>query len=110
MINRDVFTSPIIELFKLFLPTQNNKREKSEDKNVDIDHTLNSTGDEDSIINDSVKKPVSVYTPSGLSLALIADLSGQISSGIWRVLTTNLEVLPTLSLSQWQIIFDLIGE
>ena len=49
-------------------------------------------------------------TPSGLSLALLGDLSGQISSGIWRVLTTNLEVLPTLTLSQWQIIFDVIGE
>lgn len=108
MINRDVFTSPIIELFKLFLPSQNNRREKSEDINADIERTLNSTEDQDSITNEFQKKPVN--TPSGLSLALLGDLSGQISSGIWRVLTTNLEVLPTLTLSQWQIIFDVIGE
>ena len=108
MINRDVFTSPIIELFKLFLPSQNNRREKSEDINADIERTLNSTEDQDSTTNEFQKKPVN--TPSGLSLALLGDLSGQISSGIWRVLTTNLEVLPTLTLSQWQIIFDVIGE
>lgn len=37
------------------------------------------------------------------------DLAGQISAGMWGLLTTNLDILPTLTLTQWQIIFDVIG-
>ena len=49
-------------------------------------------------------------TCAGLGSSLMLDLSSQVSAGMWRVLTTNLEVLPTLSLSQWQVVFDVIGQ
>ena len=107
MINRDLFTNSIIELFKLFLPTGNVKQEDINDIKNDIDYALNGTDDLTSTI-DTHKKKLVLNSP-GFDPTLLAELSGQVSSGIWRVLTTNLEVLPTLTLSQWQIVFDVIG-
>ena len=107
MINRDLFTNSIIELFKLFLPTGNVKQEDINDIKNDIDYALNGTDDLTSTI-DTHKKKLVLNSP-GFDPTLLTELSGQVSSGIWRVLTTNLEVLPTLTLSQWQIIFDVIG-
>ena len=63
----------------------------------------------------STQSPSSKVTPApsgtgaGVGGGLLTDLSAHVSAGMWRVLTNNLEVLPTLSLSQWQIIFDVIG-
>jgi hypothetical protein len=40
---------------------------------------------------------------------LLRDVAEQISSGIWRILTLNVSILPLLRLEHWQIIFDVIA-
>ena len=44
-----------------------------------------------------------------LSESLLLEMSGQISTGMWRVVTRNVEVLPKLAMEQWQIIFDILA-
>jgi len=44
-----------------------------------------------------------------LSSQLLSEVSGQVSAGMWRLLTMNVASLPSLGLEQWQILFDIIG-
>lgn len=44
-----------------------------------------------------------------LSNRLLTEMAGQISAGMWRLLTTNVACLPLLGLEQWQILFDIIS-
>ena len=44
-----------------------------------------------------------------LSNRLLTEMSGQISAGMWRLLTTNVACLPLLGLEQWQVLFDIIS-
>jgi hypothetical protein len=46
---------------------------------------------------------------STLRASLLADVACQISSGMWRLLTRNVQTLTSLSLEQWQIVFDVIA-
>lgn len=39
----------------------------------------------------------------------ISGLSNQIALGIWKILTQNVDLLPMLSLEQWEIIFKIIS-
>ena len=106
MINRDVFTNPILELFRLFIPS-------GKGRSLSQDETQSSAevdGPDAHGLSRRTSASLIVLGPSGLSGALMVDLAGQISAGMWRVLTTNLEVLPTLTLSQWQIVFDVVGK
>jgi hypothetical protein len=91
IINRDVFTAPILEIFRLFIQSGKD---------------LKNDGNDDIEVDSGVK-----VSPLYLALNsnLLLDVAGQISAGMWRVLTTNLDILPTLTLTQWQIIFDVIA-
>jgi hypothetical protein len=40
---------------------------------------------------------------------LLRDVAELISSGMWRILTLNVSILPLLRLEHWQIIFDIIA-
>ena len=46
---------------------------------------------------------------SPLKPSLLRDVSGQVSTGLWRVVTRNVESLPRLGMEQWQILFDIIS-
>ena len=116
MINRDGFTRPILELFRLFIPSGKDKRDErtiSRDEALRYSHIPfedeETTSDGVGTVVQSIYgvAPTNAY---GLESSLMLDLAGQVSAGMWRVLTTNLEVLPTLTLTQWQIVFDVIGE
>jgi hypothetical protein len=102
MINRDVFTAPILELFRLFFLFG-----KSTDENIQTDGFGSNSVDE---LNDTNLTVTAPSTPGFLNSNLLTDVAGQVSAGMWRVLTTNLDILPTLTLTQWQIVFDVIGK
>ena len=112
MINRDVFKDSILELFRLFVPSGKGSRDDIGDSKDEADGSAQGLGGDPAGKGDMVADlPHSaVAHPSlGLGVPLMLEMSGQVSAGMWRVLTTNLEVLPTLSLSQWQVIFDVIA-
>lgn len=44
-----------------------------------------------------------------LSESLLWEMSGQISTGMWRTVTRNVEVLPKLAMEQWQLLFDILA-
>ena len=44
-----------------------------------------------------------------LSTHLLAEVAGQVSAGMWRLLTMNVSSLPLLCLQQWQILFEIIA-
>lgn len=105
LISRDVFTTSILELFRLFVPSGTDKGGEPVSSSDDTELELMSA----SAVNTPMSRAHS-STCACLGSSLMLDLSSQVSAGMWRVLTTNLEVLPTLSLSQWQVVFDVIGE
>lgn len=116
MISRDAFTQSILVLFQLFVPPskpeveESNGSDEVENKKGQVE--LGAVLSKDSSLSQSIPSkvnPAPVGTGTGTGGGLLLDLSAQVSAGMWRVLTNNLEVLPTLSLSQWQIIFDVIG-
>jgi hypothetical protein len=116
MISRDAFTQSILVLFQLFVPPskpeveESNGSDEVEKKKGDVE--LGAVLSKDSSLSQSTPSkvnPAPTGPGSGTGGGLLLDLSAQVSAGMWRVLTNNLEVLPTLSLSQWQIIFDVIG-
>lgn len=114
MISRDAFTQSILVLFQLFVPPskpeveESNGSDEGEKKKGEVE--LGAVLSKDSSLSQSTPSKVTpAPTGSGTGGGLLLDLSAQVSAGMWRVLTNNLEVLPTLSLSQWQIIFDVIG-
>jgi hypothetical protein len=116
MISRDAFTQSILVLFQLFVPPskpdveESNGSDEGEKKEGEVE--LGAVLSKDSSLSQSTPSkvtPAPVGSGSGPGGGLLLDLSAQVSAGMWRVLTNNLEVLPTLSLSQWQIIFDVIG-
>eukprot|EP00596_Hydrurales_sp_CCMP1899_P004941 CAMPEP_0119047238 /NCGR_PEP_ID=MMETSP1177-20130426/51980_1 /TAXON_ID=2985 /ORGANISM="Ochromonas sp, Strain CCMP1899" /LENGTH=1905 /DNA_ID=CAMNT_0007021581 /DNA_START=110 /DNA_END=5824 /DNA_ORIENTATION=- len=93
IINRDVFTAPILESFRLFIQSGKDLKNDGND-DIEVDSGLKAS-------------PCPLY--GALNSNLLLDVAGQISAGMWRVLTTNLDILPTLTLTQWQIIFDVIA-
>jgi hypothetical protein len=119
MISRDAFTQSILVLFQLFVPPsrpeveESNGSDEVDKKKGEVE--LGAVLSKDSSLSQSTPSKVNPAPPtgtgsgSGTGGGLLLDLSAQVSAGMWRVLTNNLEVLPTLSLSQWQIIFDVIG-
>ena len=48
-------------------------------------------------------------SPQPLDDKLLAELSGQLAAGAWRVLTVNVSCLPSLGVEQWQVLFDLLA-
>lgn len=42
-------------------------------------------------------------------LMLLHEIAGQVASGLWKSLTQNVSLLPTLSLDAWQSLFDVIA-
>lgn len=114
MISRDAFTQSILVLFQLFVPPskleveESNGSDEAEKKTGHVE--LGAVLSKDSSLSQLTPSKVNpAPTGTGTGGGLLLDLSAQVSAGMWRVLTNNLEVLPTLSLSQWQIIFDVIG-
>lgn len=63
-------------------------------------HTVRDRSDSNDDIVSFEVKPIS---PNLYQLT-----SSQIAAGIWKLLTTNIAILPTLRLEHWQTIFDLI--
>lgn len=117
MISRDVFTNSILILFQLFVPPSKPEADESNISDEEKKRGQALLGDVLPNDSSSTQLPSSKVTPApsgtgagtGTGGGLLTDLSAHVSAGMWRVLTNNLEVLPTLSLSQWQIIFDVIG-
>jgi hypothetical protein len=48
-------------------------------------------------------------TADPLSPSLLRDVAGQISTGLWRAVTRNVESLPRLGMAQWQVMFDILA-
>jgi hypothetical protein len=112
MINRDVFKDSILELFRLFVPSGKGSRDDIGDSKDEADGSTQGPGGDPAGKGDIVTDlphSTAAHPSLGLGVQLMLEMSGQVSAGMWRVLTTNLEVLPTLSLSQWQVIFDVIA-
>lgn len=53
--------------------------------------------------------PADVEVTEPLSENIMVDVSGQMASGLWRILTMNVEMIPLLGLEYWQIIFDMLA-
>ena len=90
---REAHTAQILEVFKLFVAPCK----------------VNSEGDDGAV---DVSPPSSSSRNSQLSTlraSLLADVACQISSGMWRLLTRNVQSLTSLALEQWQTIFDVIS-
>ena len=115
MISRVAFTNSILILFQLFVPPSKPEADESNISDEEKKRGQALLGDVLPNDSSSTQSPSSKMTPApsgtgtGTGGGLLTDLSAHVSAGMWRVLTNNLEVLPTLSLSQWQIIFDVIG-
>ena len=119
MISRVAFTNSILILFQLFVPPSKPEADESNISDEEKKRGQALLGDVLPSDYSSTQSPSAKVTPApsgtgagagaGTGGGLLTDLSAHVSAGMWRVLTNNLEVLPTLSLSQWQIIFDVIG-
>ena len=91
---REAHTAQILEVFKLFVaPCKVNS-------DVDGDAVETSPSPSSSPRNSQL---------STLRASLLADVACQISSGMWRLLTRNVQSLTSLALEQWQTIFDVIS-
>jgi hypothetical protein len=53
--------------------------------------------------------PPSAGPNAAMTDRLLVEVSGQVSAGMWRLLTMNVATLPQLDLAQWQVLFDLIS-
>jgi len=82
MISREQMTSPVMELLGAIFNASSK---------------LNTSIDEET--NDKIKA----------KNKLLRDVAELISSGMWRILTLNVSILPLLRLEHWQIIFDIIA-
>ena len=87
---REAYTTQILDLYRLFVSPCK--------VNSDSDDAFGeqSSGDRNQQL-------------SSLRASLLADVACQISSGMWRLLTRNVQTLTSLSLEQWQIVFDVIA-
>lgn len=55
-------------------------------------------------ISDSTVAAATIMSKEG-----IAAMANQITAGIWRILTQNVDLLPLMSLEQWEIIFRIVA-
>ena len=92
VMSRDNLPSPIVDLLRNMFLGQ---------KNVD---------EEDGSDNEALKSTDTISIPSTSSLkSVVNDLSSQIATGLWRLLTKNVEALPGLTLEEWQDLFAIIS-
>lgn len=93
---RDAYTAQILDLYKLFVsPCKISSESEDEHDHDHADAPSTSTSRDRQL--------------STLRASLLADVACQISSGMWRLLTRNVQALTSLSLEQWQIVFDVIA-
>jgi hypothetical protein len=96
MLSRDHYAATMIELLgKILAPLV---RSANDGKRLDL---LASHADlEDALYTEPSMTPAK----EGLSA-----LANQITAGMWRILTQNVDLLPSLSLEQWETIFRIIA-
>lgn len=100
MLSRQQLCNPIINLLYSVFGQVSNEHNKSKSAPVRLN-----------LRKDSFCNPDTSSPPMDVDLRdyILFEISGQIASGMWIMLTQNVLILPNLRLEQWQYLFDVIS-